>query len=372
MITKHSFLLNMNITHLFWATTIILSAVFTPLMAQTEIAPYRPGITTEGIHYYLPITRLHIVVRADRSSYQPGDYAQWAERFLEVKNVALEAGDTWTIKSIEVHPFGEADHNRAYTIKLDNRTSAPLVSLAPDGVLLGVNTRVRTLPALEQPSVVPDSKVTRLPATFKSQEIIRATSLAAKAEITAQEIYDIRENRTLLAKGQAEFQPKDGEQLRLMLQNLNEQEQALTSIFLGTTTHEQHVFTFDFTPTKDVEDLELFRFSKHLGLLERGDLAGEAVRISITNQHTLPIIDEEALGKRERKKADLRYCNPGNARVRLFTESRNYFESSLPFAQFGRIEHLGGKLFDRKFDTAVTLSPSTGAVERIEQETKNH
>lgn len=352
--------------------SVLVSLFFFTGNSQTRIAPYRPGVTSEGISYFLPITRLHIVVRAQKEHYQPGEYAQWAERFLEVKNVAQEEGDTWTIKSIEVYPYGEADHNRAYTIKLDNRSSAPLVSLAPDGVLLGINTRVKPLAALERPSVTADSKVTKLPATFKSQEIIRATSLAAKAEVTAQEIYDIRENRTLLAKGQADFQPKDGQQLKLMLDHLNEQESALTSIFLGTTARENHVFTFDFTPTKDVEALELFRFSKHLGLLEHGDLAGDPVRISVTNQNTLPIIDEAALSKREKGQRDLRYCNPSNARVQIFTTHQKFFDTSLPFAQFGRVEHLGGKLFDRKFDILVTLSPSTGALERVDQETKTY
>lgn len=348
----------------------LLSVFATTLQGQTEIAPYRPGMTTEGITYFLPQTGLHIVVRAKKRSYQPGDYSAWAERFLEIKGVGQEKADTWSIIGMTVQPYGVADRSKAYTIKLDHRSSAPLVSLAPDGVLLGVNTRVAPLPVLEQASVKQEHTRSMLDATHKTQEIIRATSMAKKAELTAQEIYDLRENRNLLAKGQAEFQPKDGEQLRLMLAKLDEQEQALTRLFLGTSIEEEHVFTFDYLPTEIMEQVELFRFSKHLGLLEAGDLAGDPIYLSMTLQNILPSIDEKALAKRENKKQDLRYCNPNRARVQLFGKKRSYYDASLPFAQFGRIEHLGGELFNRKFEIQVMLSPITGALEHLDRRIK--
>ena len=37
-------------------------------------------------------------------------------------------------------------------------------------------------------------------------------------------------------------------------------------------------------------------------------------------------------------------------------------------AQFGRVEHLGGDLFNKKSTTRVYLSPSTGAITKIEGE----
>lgn len=47
------------------------------------------------------------------------------------------------------------------------------------------------------------------------------------AELAANEIYDIRENRSLLAKGQADFMPKDGTQLKMMMEQLDKQEAGL-------------------------------------------------------------------------------------------------------------------------------------------------
>ena len=130
--------------------TLILSS---PLKseAQTEVHPYQPGITQEG--------------------------------------------DTWTLQQIEVVPYGVADRTQAYTIKLNHKTSAPLVELAPDGRLLSVNTTADALPTLETPSVKKTSQDTPQGNQYKTQEILRAGSTVARAEITAQEIYDIRENR---------------------------------------------------------------------------------------------------------------------------------------------------------------------------------
>lgn len=350
--------------------TLLASLLCLPslLAAQTEVASYRPGVTTEGITYFLPRTQLHIVVRAERESYTPGEYAAFAQRFLGKEKVVLHPADNWTLKAIEVVPFGVADREKAYTIKLNHKTSAPLVSLAPDGRLLGVNRQAAPLPNLEMASITPHGSQKPDAHRFKTQEILRAGSLSAKAEITAQELYDIRENRNLLAKGQAEFNPKDGEQLRLMLARLDEQEAALTSLFLGTKTYESHVFTFVYSPDANVDREEIFRFSKHLGLVDKDDLAGNPIYISIEDKKTLPHEEENPKEKNKKQEEGLRYCNPGNAVVKIFNGQRTFYENILPISQFGRIEYLGGILFNKKYNIHVTLSPTTGRIERLDLE----
>lgn len=162
--------------------TLILSS---PLKseAQTEVHPYQPGITQEGITYFLPQTRLHIVVRAQRESYTPGEYAAFAQRFLDAPNVEQQPFDTWTLQQIEVVPYGVADRTQAYTIKLNHKTSAPLVELAPDGRLLSVNTTADALPTLETPSV---KKISKAPpkvtnTKLKKYSVQEAPLLAQKS-----------------------------------------------------------------------------------------------------------------------------------------------------------------------------------------------
>jgi len=240
------------------------------------------------------------------------------------------------------------------------------VELAPDGRLLSVNTTANALPTLEAPSVKKISKDTPQGNKYKTQEILRAGSIAARAEITAQEIYDIRENRGLLAKGQADFNPKDGEQLKTMIAQLDERENALLSLFLGTKSTEEHVFTLEVTPQQTQQTLDLFRFSRYLGLVDANDVAGTPIQLQISDQATLPETEESP--KKKKEVEDLRYRIPSNAAIRIFDESRVWFNGIVPIAQFGRIEHLGGVLFNKKFNTKVRLSPTTGRVEKLDLE----
>lgn len=335
-------------------------------MAQTEVTPYQPGVTAEGITYFLPQTRLHIVVRAQREHYTPGEYAAFAQRFLDAPNVEQQSFDTWTLKNIEVVPYGVADRTQAYTIKVNHKTSAPLVELAPDGRLLSVNTTADALPTLQSPSVQQLSKAKPLANNYKTQEILRAGSTAARAEITAQEIYDIRENRGLLAKGQADFNPKDGEQLKTMMAQLDERENALLSLFLGTKDVEEHVLTFDVTPEQAQQTLTLFRFSRYLGVVAADEVAGTPIQLQISDQASLPEAVESP--KKKKEVEDLRYRVPSNAAIRVVEGERVWVDTQLPIAQFGRVEHLGGVLFNKKFNTKVRLSPITGRVEKLDLE----
>lgn len=59
------------------------------------------------------------------------------------------------------------------------------------------------------------------------------------AELVAKEIYNIRESKNALVRGQADNMPKDGAQLKLMLDHLDEQEQAMTEMFSGVLNKEE-------------------------------------------------------------------------------------------------------------------------------------
>lgn len=337
--------------------------------AQTEVTAYQPGITEEGITYFLPATQVRVVITATKKHHTPGEYCQYAERYLRLKDVPQAAYDEWTITNVALYTFGVADKSKAYTIKYKSKTSAPLVSLSPDGRLLSVNAQTaETDPELPVPSVTADKAEKLNPEDFKTEEILSAGSTSKMAELTANEIYDIRENRSLLTKGQADFMPKDGEQLKLMLANLDQQENALLQLFKGTTSSETHVFAFDINPTGDVQKQQLFRFSKYLGMTDSDDPAGTPFYFSIEDLKTLPAASTDPNAKPKKEADDLRYSLPSRVKVSVFTDKESLASSSFPMAQFGRVEHLGGELFNKKNTTHVQLSPATGGIVKIEAE----
>ena len=336
-------------------------------LAQTEVTTYEPGLTAEGITYFLPATSLRIVVKATKKHFTPGEFSEYADRYLHLKDATLTPHDEWTIDGISLYSFGTADKTKAYSIKLKQKTSAPFVALTPDGRLLSVNApSTEKEPTLPLPSVVKSKEKVINGADFKTEEILSAGSTAKMAELTANEIYDIRENRGLLTKGQADFMPKDGEQLKLMLANLDTQEEGLLQLFKGSVTSETHTFAFDLTPMQDINQQIVFCFSKYLGLVDNDDPSGTPYYISVKDLHTLPATNAEAKAKQKDSNSDLKYIVPSRAKVTIFTEQGEEATQTFPMAQFGNVEHLGGELFNKKETTHVQLSPVTGNISKIE------
>lgn len=335
--------------------------------AQTEVTSYKPGVTTDGITYFLPNTCIRIVVNATKKHHTPGEFCEYADRYLHLKDVPQTPYDEWNINNIQLVAYGTADKNKAYNIKLKQKTSAPLVKLTPDGRLLSVNSvACDKEPVLPMPSITPNKEKIIKGEDFKTEEILSAGSTSKMAELTANEIYDIRENRGLLTKGQADFMPKDGEQLKLMLANLDTQEEGLLQLFKGSTTSETHVFAFDITPTANIEKQIVFNFSKYLGIVDNDDPAGIPYYISVKDLQTLPAANTNAKAKQKDSNEDLKYNIPSNAKITIFTDQKEIVAQQIPMAQFGRVENLGGELFNKKNTTHVQLSPVTGNISKIE------
>ena len=177
-----------------------------------------------------------------------------------------------------------------------------------------------------------------------SQEILSAGSTAKMAELTAREIYDLRENRNLLIKGQADFMPKDGAQLKLMLNQLDEQDAALTSLFKGVYDCDTTEHTLMVCPDGPINRQLLFRLSQVNGLVDTDDLSGAPFYITIEDLNTVPPIDEEAAAKTKKKVYDAGvYVNvPGRMRVSLFQGINNIMTTEQPAAQCGNVELLSG------------------------------
>ena len=183
------------------------------------------------------------------------------------------------------------------------------------------------------------------------------------AELTAQEIFDIRESKNAIRRGQVESMPKDGASLKIVLDELDQQENALMQLFVGyrdTTTMSE---TYSVVPEADLEQDVLFRFSAKLGFVDADDLSGEPYYISIRDQHTVPLPTEAEAKKR--KINGIVYNMPSIASVRIFTNSATLYDQDLPFGQFGTIDVLSATLFGKDATTQVTFNPATGALVNI-------
>lgn len=340
---------------------------FSFAVAQTQISQYQPGATTDGAIYFLPKTALRFNVLVEKATYTPGDFAPYALRYMRLKDVPLESSTQYRIISIRQTAIGVADTTKRFAVKFNPKTVAANVSLSEDGRLLGINSDAKEapLPAPFQaaPKVAPVN-----PRQFMTEEILAAGSTAKMAEFTAREIYDLRENRNLLIKGQADFMPKDGDQLKQMLNHLDTQDHALTSLFQGTIERDttEHIITV--VPDGPFQRQVLFRLSQQLGMVDADDYSGAPFYITIEDLQTVPPVDEAAAAKTKKKQYEAGiYVNvPGRMRSIVYQGIDVLQTQEHPAPQFGNVELLSGELFNKHYDTRLWVSPITGAIERLE------
>lgn len=336
-------------------------------LAQTDVTPFIPGSTLDGVNYYLPKTAVRLVVEVEKTTVTPGELAKYAFNYLRLKDVPREVTTTYTLKNVKMDVYGMPDRKKAYNVKVKSKTLAPLVGLTNDGILLSINTEAKPQAKLSDiPSDIPAAQPIDA-RRYYTHEMLTAGSTAKLAELCSQEIYDLRESRNDLIKGEAENTPKDGAQLQLMLNQLDLQTTALESLFKGTTTHSTHYVVLNIVPEKEGEIIA-FRFSKHLGVVESNDLSGEPIYMNIEPLNNLPPIIEniEITKKKEKMEKGVFYNMPSIEVVSLYTDQQTFTKFECPMGQFGTVEILSDALFNKNVTTKVTFYQQTGAIEKVE------
>lgn len=347
---------------------LLLIGAILPLttMGQTEVSVYTPGINAEGVTYFLPKTVVNVKIEAEKETYTPGDLCSYADKYLRLKDISRQKSVSWSLNRVEISFAGVADMNKAYTVKLKDKSVAPLVELSDDGVLLSIN---RPPSPKEKESVIePQPKAKQLnPRDLLNEEILSVHSTAKMAELIAREIYTIRESKNAIVRGQADYMPQDGEAMKLMVNTLDEQDKALTSMFKGTVENEVYTTQLQLIPdTLSVTRQVLFRFSQKLGIVDADDLSGEPVYYDLTNLTDLPQPDEKSL-KKTKRQLGIVYNLPGKVLLRIYTDKELLYEEELSVGQLGQTDVLPNALFNKDVTTKVTFDPVTGAIRQIDR-----
>jgi hypothetical protein len=204
--------------------TLITLSLFASLgIYAQDVTTYTPNTLDEGIVYFLPKTHLKVIVTANKATYTPGELCQYAERYLKLQGVSAQPKEYWEIQDIFVVPIGVPDTNKVYAIKLKDKMVTSKVELTEDGIIKAINT---TNP-VQQINDIPLQNIQseRIdPRNFMTEEMLMSGSTGKMAELIAKEIYNIRESKNSLTRGQADYMPQDGAALKIMLENLDKQE----------------------------------------------------------------------------------------------------------------------------------------------------
>lgn len=321
--------------------------------------------SVEGTSYMLPKNGVRFTVKVEKTQYQPGKFCQYSERFMKEK-VSQTPNTSYRIIGIDVDKTAMPDTARQFTLIMDKRRSIDHVSLTRGGQLLAINTTAEQ-PVLPSRVFKPAPKPKRLnPADFMTEDILSAGSTAKMAELTAKEIYDIRDSRNALSRGDADNLPKDGAQLKLMYENMNRQESALTQLFEGYTVKDTTWTQVDFVPERE-GSIVLFRFSSHYGLVDADDLSGEPYELTVADEHTAtdPMANPDEKKKEDKADIGLRSCLPSKIKVTLAVGGNTVSACEMSAAQFGYVQSLSGDLFGKKQSAQVVFDPMTGSVKSI-------
>ena len=342
-------------------------------MAQTTITTYTPGVSTEGAAYYLPKTAINVAVTTVKTTYVPGELCQYAERYLRINNISNKEESYHAIQSVSIATEGLPDESKLYHILFAANSIAPLVTLTESGVLQTINVAVEdaVVPIVAAPAASLEKK--QLSArSYMTEEMLMTGSKAKLAELVAKEIYNIRESRNLIIRGQNEYMPKDAESLQIILAGLDEQEQAFTQLFTGVTTTEVTTQAYQVVPESTTEKVVFARFSRKLGLLPSDDLAGAPIYMDVVCKQAIsePIaVAEPAKAKASKKNESLQdglvYNIPGKAKVKVYTNAQVFVEEMLILGQLGKIETLSSTLLTKKKNVKVVLDAVTGALLRV-------
>lgn len=345
---------------------ILLIGLLTAWNVQAQdVNHYTPGTMEEGVVYYLPKTQIEIQVTATKVTYTPGELCQYANRYLRLQGISAQPSEHWEINGIKVNTIGVPDAQKAYSIKVKDKMVTSQVELTENGIIKAINTTAPEEEKVSKGKVLPKAKRVD-PRNFMTEEILMAGSTNKMAELIAKEIYNIRESKNSLTRGQADYMPQDGAALRIMLNNLEEQERALTEMFSGYTERTEKTYTFYVEPSEEIQNQVVCRFSKKLGVVKEDNLAGEPISLTVKDESTLPPADEEAKAK---KKLDgVIYNIPGKGNVIVKALGKTWFDSELPITQFGETEVLVNSLFNKKVNTRVVFSPVTGGIMKIDKD----
>ncbi len=341
-----------------------------PLMAQTKVVKKNAVKANDfGITYSLPKTTLVVDAEVTKTTCKAGPYYQYAEKYLGVKDAVTEDKVYYELGKLSLINKGVPDADNTYIVEFKSGTVAPYAYLTEDGLLCSINAEY-TPEESELETIQKNAKETAKTndASVLSEELLMAGSTARQAEVAAKQIYRIRESRLNILTGESDNLPPDGAAMKLVIQQLEEQEKALTSLFVGILTKETSHYEVSITPYDDLDKEVLFRFSSRMGIVDADDLGGDPVYMNLKATDRAPALDAKEAEKKEKSLKGIIYNIPGKANIEITMNRKTLYKGEAQITQFGTREGLAPVMFeDKKAPVKVYFYPETGAIKQIIQ-----
>lgn len=339
-----------------------------PLVAQTKVVKKNAVKANNfGITYSLPKTSLIVEAEVTKVTCKAGPYYQYAEKYLAVQDAIAEDAVYYELGKVRLINRGVPDPDNTYIVEFKPGTVAPYAYLTEEGLLCSINTEyVPAEEKAEKKAVA--AKQGAAQNSVLSEELLMAGSTARQAEVAAKQIYRIRESRMDILTGEADNLPPDGEAMKLVIQQLEAQEQTLSHLFTGTTEKTTDLYEVSIIPSDELDKEVIFRFSKQLGIVDADDLGGAPVYMNLIATERAPQLEPKEAEKKEKSLKGIIYNVPGKAKVEITMGKRTLYKGEAQITQFGTQEGLAPVMFeDKKAPVKISFYPETGAIKQIIQ-----
>lgn len=347
------------------ATAISLSAAITS-SAQNTTKLTATKANDYGLVYTLPSAVISVTLEAERTESRPGEFYNYATKYLKTSPIQSKS-QKWALSGAQLTQTAVPDDEQRYNVQFKSGTPVTIVvdsnnapvSINDEGYAPQPAEKPTLQPRQAQPSIL-DTPAARQAMT---EEMIQSTSTAKRAELAADKIFELRQNRNDIISGNADGMPKDGQAMQLALDNLTQQEEALTAMFTGVTVSSSEIATYTFVPGEESQKIVIARISPVKGLIAADDLAGDPIYLNykVVSKGTMPLTDKGE--ERRFPKGGVAYRIPGTAEISIIYDGKELDKKTLHIPQLGVVFGMEPSMFsDKKTPGYAHFDPLTGAI----------
>jgi len=357
-------------------TSFLVAGTITAQKNDKKKSATELGVFNGGVIYSLPRTGIRMMVEVSQEKFFRGPYSEYALKYLGVKNASASDAELWKITDLKMETFGEPDPAEMHKA---TGAIASMLSLSDDGVLIGINSSVKSESGKMYTSVFTQN--VELPHEIWSdvsmhsflvgKDTTRRTgdklkTLEEKAAEAAHDILKLRKRKALVLAADYDKLPPDGKAYQVMVEELNKTIGDYESLFIGKSYKSVHKYVFEVAPdAKGSKAIVAFRFSATAGILPESNVSGKPIMLELDpnvdlvrngQQKSIPVAGETSTN-------GLFYRTPGMVVVRLLNGSDVLAQARLSMAQFGIVTPVPDGLTNGEY--SIEFHPVTGAIQRI-------
>jgi hypothetical protein len=348
-----------------------------------------------GVYYALPQNYITIDITITETEKIKGPFANYANKYLGLKNVLLSNTSTYEISDIKIGTYSAPDPEQFYFVELTNnsrkRSNDILLELSEAGLIQNLNDKSE-IASQENMVFVKDADVVDYSKTFKyfadanlyeqvdtvielvnldtitiEKKILKRRlvekSLEQKAKEAADFIMRTKENRFNIITGYQEV-PYEKGTVQYMYEELEKLENDYMKLFTGMTVTRTLNYRYTYLPESNVFSASqpLFKFSKKHGIVKAGHPYGEMVYIQIDRQRNTQKLESFVNKMNEElkdKKKGFYYRIPEYAKFTIKQGITLKAEASFLISQFGVVTYLPVK------KSKIKYYPKTGAIKSV-------